>query len=629
MKCFMHSVKGVRIMVKISGLLRTFGLATFYILLLNGCGNGNSNLSAGSSTTNCANPSTSDQSACLYTSLTDADGQFDAYVVTVDSLTLTRLDGTVVNVLPSSTRVDFSQYTDLAEFLSLQTVPPGTYIKGSMVLDYSNADIEVDVNGVAAPANVVDTSGNPVTILTVGIDLTNSGGLVLKPGIPKLFSLDFDLSASNLVDTSTATPTVTVSPVLYASIDANTGKTQQVRGPLASVDTTNSDFTLALRPFFNQSGSFGSPAIHVTSSTVYLIDGRTYTGSVGLAALDAAGATTAVLARGSFNFSSDQFVATEVDAGSSVAGGTLDAVKGVVTAVNGNTLTVRGATLIRSQKSAVFADTVTVTDGSGTTVRQRGNTSTTLTTADISVGQHVLFMGTLTNTTTSSLALDVTGGYAVLLHTHLGATVTLTGSGNVTVNVESIQGRPVSLFNFNGTNSDPAAYSVKTGSLSLSGINSGDPVGISGFVTPFGSAPPDFDADSISDYQNANAQLVVGYVVSGGTTAPFASLDATAGIVVDMTNSQIGLAHFVRKGPVITNLTSALDPTIEPAGSLGLYAIKQADGSLQLFITFSGFVSGLESDLNGSNKVEGVFAMGKYDQSTGVMSANRIAVVFR
>lgn len=613
-------------MIKITRTLRIAGLATICLLLLSACGQGS--IVAGTAT-DCANPSASDQSACLYTSLTDADGQFDAYVVTVDSLTLTRLDGTVVNVLPNSTRVDFSQYTDLAEFLSLQSVPPGTYIKGSMVLDYSNADIEVDVNGVATPANVVDTSGNPVTTLTVGVDLINSGGLVLKPGVPALFGLDFDLSASNLVDTSSATPTVTVSPVLYASINADSGKTQQVRGPLASVDAANSVFTLGLRPFFNRSGSFGSPAIHVTAMTTFLINAQTYTGAAGLAALDAAGTTTAVLARGSFDFNSRQFVATEVDAGSSVAGGTLDAVRGVVTAVSGSTLTVRGATLIRSQQSAVFADTVTVTDGAGTTVRQRGSASTNLTTADISVGQHVLFMGTLTNTGASSLALDVTSGYAILLNTHLGATVSSTGSGSLTVNLQSIQGRPVSLFNFNGTSSNPTAYSVSTGSLSLSGVNSGDPVGLSGFVTPFGSAPPDFKADAIADYQNADAHLVVGYVVNGGSTSPFASLDATAGIVIDMSNSAIGFAHYVRRGPVITTLTSALDPTVKPDGNLGLYAIKHADGSLQLFITFSGFVSALQTDLNGSNRVEGVFAIGAYDQSTGIMSANRIAVVFR
>ncbi|HEX6550111.1 MAG TPA: DUF4382 domain-containing protein [Gammaproteobacteria bacterium] len=620
-----------------SGMLRISGavvLSTAIILMLAACGGGASgNLSlggsSGSTTTDCTHPTRNDQNACLYTGITDADGQFDAYIVTVDSITLTRLDGTVVNLLPNSAQVDFSQYTDLAEFLSLQTVPPGTYIKGSMVLDYSNADIEVDVNGVATPATAMDASGNPITKLTVAINLASGNSLTLVPGVPQLFGLDFDLSASNLVDTSGTTPVVTVSPVLYAQVDANSGKTLQLRGPLASVDANNDEFALALRPFYARSGNFGSPAVHVTSSTTYLINMQSYTGEAGLAALSAAGATTAVLARGTFDFTSNEFVASEVDAGSSVPGGILDAVEGVVTAVNGNTLTVRGATLIRAQQSAVFRDNVTVTDDANTIVREQGSTATSFTTGDISVGQHMLFMGTLTNTNAASLALDVTGGFALLKHTRIGATVNSIGTGDLNLNVQSLQGRPVSLFDFTGTGSNPASYLVNTGSLSLSGIASGDPVLVSGFVAPFGAAPPDFTAASIADYQAANAHLVVGYVLNGGTTAPFVSLDASAGMVIDMSNTAIGTAHFVRQGPVFTNLTSALNPTIKPAASVGLYAIKQANGSLQLYVTFSGFVTALQSDLNGSAKVEGVFASGAYDQATGIMTADRIAVVFQ
>ncbi|MGH8369589.1 MAG: hypothetical protein ACRESC_01285 [Gammaproteobacteria bacterium] len=608
---------------------RIAALTAFCIFLLSACGGNDNSLTGGGSSTDCANPTQYDQDACLYTSITDADGQFDAYVVTVNSITLTRADGTVVNLVSNSTSVDFSQYTDLAEFLSLQTVPPGTYVKGTMVLDYSHADIEVDVNGTATPATVVDSDGNPITTLDVAIDLASGDDLVLKRGVPQLFGLDFDLGASNLIDTSGATPVVTVSPVLYANLDTDPGKTLQVRGPLASVNTSGSEFTLALRPFYSRSGDFGSPAVHVTGSTTYLINLQSYTGAAGLAALNTAGATTAVLARGSFDFNSDEFVATEVDAGSSVPGGTLDAVEGVVTKVNGATVTVRGATLVRAQQSAVFADSVTVTDGGSTVVREQGSTSTSFTPIDISVGQHVLFMGTLTNTNEASLALDVTSGFALLMHTHVGATVSTIGSGALTLDVQSFEGRPLNLFDFSGITSDPAAYVASTGSLSLSGISSGDPVDVSGFVAPRGTAPPDFTAASVADYQAANAHMAVGYVVNGGSTAPFASLDATSGIVIDMSNAAIGTAHYVRKGPVFTQLTAALDPTIKPASGLGIYAIKQPNGSLQLFITFSGFVSALETDLDGSNKVEGVFAIGDYDQTMGVMTANRIAVVFR
>src|SRR5690242_9338253 len=95
-------------------------LVVFCIFLLSACGGSSTNLSPGTggTSTDCTHPTKNDADACLYSSITDADGQFDAYVVNVDSITLTRLDGTVVNVLSNSTSVDFSQYTDLAEFIS-------------------------------------------------------------------------------------------------------------------------------------------------------------------------------------------------------------------------------------------------------------------------------------------------------------------------------------------------------------------------------------------------------------------------------------------------------------------------------------------------------------------------------
>ncbi|VAW79808.1 hypothetical protein MNBD_GAMMA14-1205, partial [hydrothermal vent metagenome] len=93
-------------------------------------------------------------------SLTDAEGDFATYTVDVLSIKLTRADGTEVETLPLATRVDFAQYTDVSEFLTTATVPNGRYVKGSMVLDYSNADIRVeDASGDAQPATaIVDTN---------------------------------------------------------------------------------------------------------------------------------------------------------------------------------------------------------------------------------------------------------------------------------------------------------------------------------------------------------------------------------------------------------------------------------------------------------------------------------------
>ena len=71
--------------------------------------------------------------------LTDAAGDFDSYIVNVVSLQLTRDDGTVVQTVPVSTQVDFSQLVSLSEILSgtndaLQVVAEGPYDAGSVAL---------------------------------------------------------------------------------------------------------------------------------------------------------------------------------------------------------------------------------------------------------------------------------------------------------------------------------------------------------------------------------------------------------------------------------------------------------------------------------------------------------------
>ena len=64
-------------------------------------------------------------------------------------LTLEKANGAVVDVLPNSTRIDFAQYVDLTEFVSVATVPPGVYVAGTIHLDYSDAEVFVEADGDA------------------------------------------------------------------------------------------------------------------------------------------------------------------------------------------------------------------------------------------------------------------------------------------------------------------------------------------------------------------------------------------------------------------------------------------------------------------------------------------------
>ncbi len=603
-------------------------------LALSGCGGSGSYSGSmggtGTASTDCSNPQPGNPQACVGTTLTDANGDFLTYTVNVTSLTLVRADGTVVQVLPNTTTVDFAQYTDIAEFFTLGSVPPGTYTSASMTLDYSNADIEVENNGSAVKVSPVDASGNPIATLTVQVNLSGHGPLLLVPGVPQLFSLDFDLNASNQVNLGN--DTVAVSPVLYAQVDANIGKNLRVRGPLTSVNTGGSYYTIGLRPFYNAGGDFGANRVYITSNTTFLINGQGYLGSQGLQALQSAGAGTAVVAQGTYNFSQHQYVATEVNAGSSVPGGTLDAVEGVVTAVNGGgtSFTVRGATLIRAQGSAVFNDNVTVNVGPNTRVREVSDPGMTATVNDISVGQHMLFLGTLTNTSPGSLTLDATGsngsgGFALLKHTRVGATVNSTASGSLNVNVLSFDGRAVSLFNFAGTGSNPLSYLVDTGNLPLATINPSDPVDVDGFVSPYGSAPPDFNADSVADFANANALLAVGWISVGGSTAPFTTLNST-GLVVNLSNP--GSVHVVRQGPVITTLTAGTAPTLVANTNGGVFVIRQS-GVVTIHLNFADFVTDLTGRLSAGAVTYGVFGVGQYNNATGIFTATRLAVVMK
>src|SRR6266481_8151651 len=124
----------------------TFGLA--------GCGGG----SGGSSSTGTA-------SGDVVISLTDAPGDFLMYAVDVTSVTLIRADGAVVEALPNATRVDFAQYTELTEFISSVSVPSGIYVGAKLRLDYTNANVQVEVGGAAVPAIVRDANGQPISTL--------------------------------------------------------------------------------------------------------------------------------------------------------------------------------------------------------------------------------------------------------------------------------------------------------------------------------------------------------------------------------------------------------------------------------------------------------------------------------
>ena len=600
---------------------RIAALIATLIATLAGCGGGGDSRSAA--------PAAADGTVLI--GLTDAEGDFLHYTVDIVSLTLEKANGTRVETLPATGRLDFAEYQDLTELFSAAQVPLGAYVAGSITLDYGNADIQVEVAGAPVAAVAVDRDGNPLTRYTLRIELANGRPLVVRPGVPALLSIDFDLDASHNVDTTQTPAVVTAAPFLVAELEPVTDKELRVRGPLRAVDIAASAYTVQVRPWHVGPGTpFGIATVHTAAATEFEIDGSHFTGAAGLTALAALPASTPTVGFGTLTLAERRFDASIVLAGSSVPGQGLDAVLGNVVARAGDTLTVRGATVVRSSGPVIYRDTVLVSIGDDTSVRRRPGL--VLDKSAISVGQRVEILGTVTSATTDpATTLDATAGRVRLLVTHVAGLVESSNPGQVNVNLTSIDRRPVVIFDFGGTglssavDADPSDYEVATGSLPLRDVAAGDAVRLFGFVQPFGAAPQDFNAFSVVGRSTRSARLALGWRPEG-TTAPFSSLGPD-GLVPDLANPDIGARHVILVGGVPIDLLGLpAGPTLSPpANGRTRYAILDGRRVL-VFPDFASLSSALGEALNGSTKAYGLWAEGAWDPGANTFTARVISV---
>ena len=650
-------------------------LAGSGLLLLAGCGGGGSGTS-GAGTSGSAS-STSGTAACsgscggVLTTLTDAPGDFISYVVNVDSLQLQQKNGASVQTLPAAATVDFAQLVNLTELINAGQVPAGNYTSIVLTLDYSNAQITAQ-----------DSSGNPVTLkpvdgtgaaisgtVQVTVTLDGSHPLVITPGSTGRLALDFNLAASDTVNLTS--DTVTVSPTLGAGVQFSNTKPVRVRGSLVSGSTSSADFVLNVEPFWSQA-STGQETVDVTATTTYQVSGTAYVGTAGLTALAALPAGTMVAAFGTLDTSgsSPTFTATSVVAGTSLQSTSQDEVSGTVVARSGDTLTLSSATWSKPMGFyGGFMRTASVTVGTATVVTEEGGTGT-YTIADISVGQHVDVFGTASQgmggssgsgmgsaaAGSATASLDATSGEVNLdLTPAWGMVSSLTAAsgstgGSLTLNLMSLDGLPVSAFTFTGTgtaataasgsgssapgsapapsnDANPAAYVVDTGSLSQSGLAQNAPARVFGFVAPFGSAPPDFVATTLVNYSAVTDYLNVGWGWSGSTTAFTGLTSASTSLALNLAN--VGWQHAIQVGPENLDLTKLPSPpAIVASSDQDVYTIGHA-GKFQVenFNSFTAFITQLSSELTGSTGVIFVNAAGSYDSGTNTFAADSVAVL--
>lgn len=614
--------------------LRLFILAAMAALVAACGGSGSATETIPVTETASCNPddaSTFDECGVLYLAVTDGDGDFLSYVVDVVSLSLQRDDGTTIEVLPNVARVDFSDYVELTEFVSAANVPPGTYVSGTIRLDYSTAEVFVESNGEAVSAAVVDSTGTSLDQVDLEIMLPERDQLTLRRGLPSLLLIDFDLAASHTVDLTTTPAMVVAEPFIVADIEPVDEKDIRVRGPLVSVSMPDSTYTIQLRPFHRRDGNNGQVDVHVVAGTEFEIDGMPYKGEEGLRALDAAGQGTPTRAFGTLNVEAREFTATEVLAGSSVPGIDFDAVKGHVIARDGDRLTVRGATIMLTDRDAYFNDNVTVAIGPETAVFKSGHPDELLDTSAISVGQNVLIRGTVTSTDPGNLVLDATTGRVRMYVTRLSGIVNQAVSGQIDIDLSAIGRRRPALFDFTGTggsvadDADPDNYEVSTGPLNIDSVAAGSPVRAYGFPNAFGFAPPDFEGRTVIDYDSLRATLGIGWTAAG-STAPFLSINPES-IVPDPEAYADDARHAVKIGPRLIDLTK-IEGGISIIGvdeRRTLYGIR-GEGSVQLFRSFGDFSEALSTALDGETAARSMYAHGAYDVDTREFAAYTIWV---
>jgi hypothetical protein len=612
--------------------------------------------------------------------ITDAAGDFLSYKVNLVSLQLQKADGTLVETLPATTAVDFVQLITLSEVISTRQIPPGNYVAAQVTVDFTNASIMVDDGtGTGVAVTPVDSTGAALGQLALTVQLDNSNNLKISAAKASRIGFDFNLLASNMVNLTAKT--VTVSPVLEASVVPVDNKQVRVRGEISAVSAANSDYTVSVDPFndhdanddnnSNSGGSSGSGSdandndkviplvVNTTATTTFEINGTPFAGAAGLAQLATLPLNTISVAFGSLSATDQSFTATSVLVGTSVSGGNLDHIQGSVVARVGNTLTIHGARMDDrdgQDDDHFVAGNTTVTIAAATAVTEQGQASATPahTIAEISVGSLIDAFGTASTDSSGKVTLDATAGRVRLDLTQIQGALAASAAGELTLSLTSIDRQPITLFSFTGTGSasgvdtNPTQYVVATGALSLAPFAVGGSVLGIGFVNPFGSTPPDFTAVTLAngitsddnDDNGANdngnntnnsgkgAQMDIDWGNSG-TATPFKALTATD-LDLDVTNSSIGSKHRIQVDPQDVDIEQlSTDVMIDGATSgMTLFAITGQHGRMtDNFQSFADFEKALAADLNGTTTALRLTAQGQYDASNNIFTAQRITIL--
>jgi hypothetical protein len=591
---------------------------------------------------------------------------FAAYTVNVDSVSLTGVNNGVITAVSTVETVDFTKLKDISELWSAATIPNDTYTSASIVLDYTGANISVRVNGVPTKATIVDPSGAAVTSQTINVTFDPSHKLIVEPTTAtsdaQRLAINFDLAASNTVGLGDNPPFVVVKPFMTISTSAPDTKQVLVRGPLVNSSLGLQTYTVYIRPFFDEVNALGSLTMFNDANTVFVINGTTYLGAAGINVLSQLSAGT-TMTEAYTNYvptltltgavTAAKYEPTFVVAGSTLEDFYTQGLEGDVIARSGNSLTLRGSTLQFNNGTSQYndADAIVLLGPSTLVTAEDAPTLEGLNYNSVSVGQHIIVRGIYSLPTSGVVTVDATGasstntGSVRIQSTRLWGTLDSTAAGSLLLNLETINDWPVTDYNFTGNGAaaiTPASYVVDTAGATVpTGLTPGAPVAIDGFTTPFGSAPPDFNAFSINTELSAPASLQVEWT-SAGTTTPFATL-SDGGLTIDLDNPKLASAVILIGSESIDLKSLPASPSIVPApppaptpGLAPVFLPSFAIGNLTstadtiavaVYNEFAGFASHAPTALVAATPALRFVATGLYNRGSNTFTATSINVV--
>lgn len=570
--------------------------------------------------------------------LGDVSGDFASYQVTIDSIVLTQSNGTQAAVWLTPELVDLAKLTDFSELLGAPAVSSGTYTSATLTIDYTAAAIYINDAGHAKLCQAVGPTGSALLVQTITINFDPSNPLVITAGQSTRAAIDFDLAASNSVNSVASPCIVSVHPFATMRPAPVDSTVMRSRGLLVLTQPDSSNFIMNTRPLFDLvSIGFGAVTVNVNAQTYFNVNGVTYTGPDGLGALQVQGINLPIAAYGTLGALSGitpTFNATSVYAGTSLESPLEDHLQGVVAARTGNNILLRGALLVARSGILEFADAATLTIGSNTLVSQDGVAAAGLGIGSISVGQQLDIGGQGAIATTGNISMNATAGQVRLTPTQIWGTLNSATPGNASLAAETFGNFEFSDINFSGTNvgglnAAPGDYILNTGSTDLSHTAPGTLLEVNGFVTPFGTAPPNFNATSIFAGTATQQKLVVEW--PAGVTAPFTSTSA-AGQVVNLGSTALGAVHYIRTGPQELDLKSLpASPLITTAGAdqsnlqLAIGGVALTTG-ISMYSNPTTFATAIAEHLNGTNKLHRLVAVGQYNSATNTFVASGISL---